>query len=212
MRHGGSSGGAVRGCPSPSEWSSNLVGCEGGYVHRPTASACELSPREGAAGEGSGGATGLPSSDPAGCDTDADCTQAPNGYCIYEAAVGQGVHCVYACRTDADCANNELCACDSSKTSGQNQTPLSLGLCTPATCRTDAECGPGVLCVASLESICAQVRKTTPDSFHCQSPRDECNGAADCEDAGTQGDDYWYYWYSCRYNESHFVCTGATGC
>ncbi len=199
---------AVRGCASPSAWSSNLVGCEGGYVHRPTASACELSPHEGAGGDGSGGAAGQ-SSIQNECETDADCSEGPNGYCVAGLDVEGGAHCVYACRTDADCGTNELCACDDTKSSARSQSPLSLGVCTPATCRTDAECGSGTLCVASLESVCSQVPKTTPDSFHCQSPHDECNGATDCETTGTEGEAYRY---SCFYNETHFVCTSSTGC
>jgi hypothetical protein len=200
------SGGGAHGCASPSAWSSNLVGCVEGYVHRPTDSACSLSPRDGSAGEGS--TAGAPNHAP--CETDVDCSAAPDGYCVNAEQTSSGRVCIYACRTDADCGTGELCACDDSWTSVRNQAPIEVGRCIPATCRTDDECG-GSLCVASLESVCFQVRQKTVEEFHCQSGEDECNGAEDCVGQSGAGG---VASLSCHYDgaASRFTCGGVPEC
>ena len=63
------------------------------------------------------------------------------------------------------------------------------------------------LCVASLDSVCLQVPKTTPQHFHCQSVEDECNGAGDCADPSA---DVWNL--SCDFGGDRFVCGYASTC
>ena len=210
---GGTSGvgGTPRGCDSPTTWSSNLVGCDGEYVHRPSADACTPSPREPDGAGGQAGAGGI-TSVPYGCATDADCTDAPDGYCI--TVFQSSPECVYSCRTDADCGENELCACDDSHHRPSSSTPIAIGLCTPAYCRTDADCGAGSLCISALAGACAQDRVGRPDEFHCQSSKDECSGRGDCASQAGAPNEPASYFYSCHYdvNVSYYRCGSPSGC
>lgn len=198
-----------RGCDSPSAWSSNLVGCAGDYVHRPNDDACVLSPRELDAQAGAGGQAG---SGPY-CATDADCAARPDGYCLE--AFQSHPACVYSCRTDADCANDELCACDSSRNRPSSSASITVGVCVPAACRTDADCAESQLCIAPLEGDCAQDSVGKPKAFHCQSPDDECSGRGDCAAAAGEDDPRFIsYEFSCRYavSSERYVCGSPDGC
>lgn len=160
----------------------------GEYVHRDEATTCPFPERideSGIGGEG-GTATGVP------CDSDDDCADESNGYCIRSTALPfSSVGCRYACETDADCAESEVCACGSSQHASTG-TLITLGICARSTCTTDADCADGALCISPLSNSC---RQTRPFSFHCQTPTDECRGGRDCGPAGI-----------CARGPDHFTC------
>ncbi len=66
------------------------------------------------------------------------------------------------CRSDADCAPDELCLCD-----------LVMNSCVKTVCHADAECGPGLLCMFGY-----------PIGYVCQTADDECTTSCP-PDAGT---------------------------
>ena len=173
------------GCAAAAGYSGNLEQCGGGFVHRAGSYACALSPRStsGAGGEGGGsddgvaGSAGLGAEE--GCFTDADCTERPNGYCLsLTGALGYDYpYCEYACETDGDCFEGELCSCESNFVNAGSRATIQLGTCRPATCRADSECGAGLLCVAPLAAPCDIER---PTRYACQTWADECGGPEDC--------------------------------
>jgi hypothetical protein len=106
------------------------------------------------------------------CATDADCTEHPLGGCF---AQGQGLDvcdCEYRCRTDEDCEDGGICACEGGVA----------GKCLPATCRTDADCGEGLQCRSYQHpesDNCDDVR------FECQMAQDTCDSSyEDCHGIG----------------------------
>ncbi len=139
------------------------VACEEGWNHRDVAVACvSLLPR-------SDFTCSLPDS---GCMTDADCTAAPNGYCVSPSPQEPpSCECRYGCETDADCDEGSLCAC---------RSDIGVGECVQASCRTDAECGEGVYCASHASMLCY-----SNGNYACQSPLDQCLSNDDCEGVQT---------------------------
>jgi hypothetical protein len=164
--------------------------CDNGVLHRPAPVACSsrlprpLPPANdaGAAADASGALTqvGYLYGDAVDrftlhlCQSDADCTERPNGYCalafdgLGPAQFTHSVRCHYGCLQDADCSDGYFCECGD-----------PVGQCVPADCRSDADCGSGLLCAALIEEgpCSSEVR------YSCQSASDECNSNADCPEA-----------------------------
>jgi hypothetical protein len=166
--------------------------CDNGVLHRPTPVTCSVNlprplPPGSGAGDDAGSEAAMSQVDylypPSGylgwdagltesCQSDADCTEHPYGYC----ARGYGsppspdpvpARCNYGCVQDADCDAGFLCQCDD-----------PVGHCVPASCRSDADCGGGALCAAWFRDAGC----STEEQFACQSPGDECNVSEDCDD------------------------------
>jgi hypothetical protein len=160
----------------------------GEYVHREEATTCPFPERIDESGNGGEG--GAPTG--GRCDSDDDCTDKPHGYCIRSNAIPiPVVGCRYACETDADCAETEVCACGSSERVSTGSF-IALGICAKSTCATDDDCTNGALCISPLSNAC---RITRPFSFHCQTPADECRGGRDCGPAGV-----------CHHFDGRFTC------
>lgn len=137
-----------------------LERCEYGMIHRVRAVECPITlPNP----------TGIILEPPA-CQTNADCTERPYGYCVGPAPWDTRQRCEYACAVDADCAAGELCECG----------PL-YGRCVAATCVTDDDCPSGELCGLSddpgrcLDGPVQALRK-----FACTSPLDLCRTNVMC--------------------------------
>jgi hypothetical protein len=92
----------------------------------------------------------------AGCASNADCTDKPNGYCAGTLPPGGNCSCIYGCSQDSDCTTDQLCQCDS-----------PFNRCVRATCRTDADCGAGKVCAETLFDDCTR-------GYACQTDADEC--------------------------------------
>ncbi|HEX6271493.1 MAG TPA: hypothetical protein VFZ53_00565 [Polyangiaceae bacterium] len=229
----------ARVCNSPEAWSSNLELCEDGFVHRPQATACALPTRDSeyAMLPANAGREDLElcqdESSHIYCDLGADeCTRdddcGANAFCVRETEEWLSdelrIHhrCVTPCRTDADCTQDELCACDYAI---QNATRarVSLGRCMPATCRTDADCVRRNLngfCIASFQPK-FNVHRSWPsdlpterrflDSFHCQTPGDQCSRAANCPVFDPTGNDCCPK-AVCVYSDTRFVCDAIETC
>jgi hypothetical protein len=155
--------------------------CDDGRTHRYDVIACELP--EGAVGDCD------PELASGSCVTDADCTDAPNGFCNLEEGKGLTCGCQYACRTDADCGDDQLCLCAGAESR-----------CVDAGCHTDAECG-GYTCQLGYDPrVCSDARRY----FACGSPADECHAFSDtcdsnaCEACSWSADDCAW---ACRYDE-----------
>ena len=101
--------------------------CSDGFVHRAEAVPCfvpEPPPLcESLSGNGS-------------CATSAECSEAPNGACVddgvLDPAIAEGCHCEYACQTDDDCGDGQVCAC----TTVVGTRPR----CIPAGCVDSSDC------------------------------------------------------------------------
>lgn len=189
---GGSAGQAPR-CELPTTYSPTLERCRGGFVHRPEPGTCPIPEGDGL---GAGGQPPL-----SGCAVDADCQDKPNGRCIVDnplPEVSTAVYCVYTCSTDADCAEGQVCSCESSWVSNATGEPIVAGICRPGTCGSDGDCAPGSLCISPVDSFCGVPR---PSQFHCQTPADECAGPEDC-----LGGAY------CTWQVDHFACVGRPAC
>ncbi|MEI9937251.1 MAG: hypothetical protein WDO69_08485 [Pseudomonadota bacterium] len=166
--YGGGSGGTNPAtiCANPVFNSvTKLVECSSGREHRAESLACTFTvPPPSAAGAGGAGDAGAAGAADAliDCDSDADCTALPNGYC--ETPYGNVPYrrCQSGCIRDSDCGSG-ACACN-----GTNP-----GRCIGAGCWTDADCGPNSLC-ALADGVCG------PGSFQCTSPNDQCVTGADC--------------------------------
>lgn len=144
-------------CEEPEPYAhpgSGYESCAGGFVHRAHRAECETSaPRDGV----------FLSSEFGNCQADADCTDAPHGYCT-QGFDSEG-RCVYGCATDSDCEDDRICLCGA-----------PAGRCVPAECKSDADCAPGSLCTAQVGSDCGLTER-----FACQKRQDHCFGSADCE-------------------------------
>jgi hypothetical protein len=190
---GGSAGQPVEGCAAATSYSPTLEGCEGGFVHRPVPGVCPVPPDDGI------GAGGQPPA--AGCTFDADCQDGSNGRCVVDnplPEVATAIYCIYSCQTDDDCSDGQVCSCEGTFVSNGTGEPITLGVCRPGTCGSDGECAAGSLCIAPVYSFCGVQR---PSQYHCQTPEDECAGAADC-------DGFSY----CEYQQDHFACLGQPAC
>lgn len=144
--------------------------CDGPWLHRPEVLECASTlPRPTACG------TGSPDDQ---CQTDADCTESPNGYCAGGIDFG-GCFCNYGCVKDSDCAAGQICLCDA-----------VVGYCVTADCTSDADCGGNRLCSSYVtDPGCGGV------AFSCQTGADECASDADCE-SGSQ----------CSMSDGHKAC------
>lgn len=146
-------------CDAPEDSGGGLETCETGLVTRKTAVACESAlPRSGTTCE----------QDPMldACNTDADCTEAPNGHCESSSGFdGPGCFCSYGCVEDADCGDNAICSCGE-----------LVGHCESAACKTNADCGEGFVCgyYVSKDELCSS------DGWACTTAEDECATHADC--------------------------------
>lgn len=92
------------------------------------------------------------------CQRDEDCTERPHGKCSASSPRGASV-CLYGCRADSECADDELCFCEN-----------PIGRCVPARCRTDGDCQGDALCGWYFPSG-GGCRDT---AFACQTAEDEC--------------------------------------
>ncbi|MBC8071025.1 MAG: ferritin-like domain-containing protein [Deltaproteobacteria bacterium] len=137
---------------------SGLERCADGVVHPVEAVACEYPPS----------VVGDCDLDDSTCLTDADCTEAPHGFCNAGGFKNPGCGCYYACETDAECGVGEACVCDGNRSS-----------CVQADCSSDADCD-GWPCVQGTDvSVCGPDRPY----FACASPGDSCLGLDDDCDA-----------------------------
>jgi len=111
--------------------------CDDGLVHRPMAVGCELPTSVPACDIDMRGGT---------CAESIECLDGPNGFCLDDPSVLEGCGCVYSCATDADCGDNQVCAC--SGITGD------VPRCVSATCKTDADCGEGLCGLSSTSTGC----------------------------------------------------------
>jgi len=177
-------------CGASTPLTTNVERCASGNLHRPLATACPTEPRDDALGFG--GSAGIDDcEDTLGCrlvrddcTLDTDCGD--DEYCIRSTVPSSDERvdiehrCLAACRTDADCAQGQLCACE---TVQRNSTRgrIELGFCRTANCSVDDDCGPGHLCQAR-QVITSDRRLSSwrEWSFYCQDERDECAVPQDC--------------------------------
>ncbi|MCA9706004.1 MAG: hypothetical protein KDK70_09175 [Myxococcales bacterium] len=103
-----------------------FVRCNDGEIHRAQAVECQVPVPTGIACDGQMGS----------CDADEDCNDGPYGACLYMEGFFAGCTCVYGCATDADCAEDQVCACGGSAPDYPASTQ-----CISAGCTTTADCG-----------------------------------------------------------------------
>jgi hypothetical protein len=191
---GASNGGATNGdaggspnkypCLHPNDLGNGLISCDG-LTHRNAPSMCM---------------TSVPCTEPgptmspsAQCESDADCTAKPYGWCASGGQLpgppGPGPFCEYGCVQDSDCDASQVCDCGN-----------PVGQCVHADCITDADCKAGFLCIVYDAS--GGCNATT---FTCQSPLDTCSSDADCTSLGPN--------HGCQFDRGamHFSCQ-STGC
>jgi hypothetical protein len=178
------------------EFSPDLVSCDAGFVHRPSANACPPIPewvKDQLEQANSGGEGGGPSIDQGCYEHICDLSEV----CIWtEPDEVRFEDCARPCESDSDCGTRQICAC----TSGLFLAALgegpgtTLGICRPATCRIDSDCGPGMFCISNFRTDdCVSI----PHDFHCQSPNDECAGTGD----------RWCSDNACVHDGERFVCS-----
>jgi len=115
------------------------------FIHRAVAEACPTPFSD-------------PGPAPLDCASENYCSDVPHGRCLPgNSTACRGDECFSECKSDSDCASNELCLCDD-----------QINHCVPARCRSDAECGPGLLCITTSQGL----NGLTP--FTCQNSDDEC--------------------------------------
>lgn len=107
------------------------------------------------------------------CATAADCTAHPNGACLHDPNLtGDPVcGCIYACSTDADCAEGEACVPPEVL-----EDPDAVPTCVPAGCRTGADCDRGECGLSEHQNGCA-----TLVGLSCRSRDDTCHGDEECD-------------------------------
>jgi hypothetical protein len=140
-------------CRNPSPVGGGYEQCDG-FMHRASIDVCSSS---------------LPRPDPlplpedpfAECNSDLDCTKAPNGYC-WASSDFRG--CRYGCLTDSDCSASQICTCGG-----------PVGECIFAECTSDADCGAGLLCRSYGPADVSSVW-----GFACQTAQDQCGSSAEC--------------------------------
>lgn len=133
------------------ESGSGLEECKSGLVHRVSTATCDLPPEPNQCGANSQ------------CETDADCSDAPNGHCSNGQAGGD-CFCNYGCATDLDCGSGQLCTCYAGG-----------GYCQEAGCTTDDDCSDGMCIQTTVGDKCG------PRQFECQASGDECAVDEDCD-------------------------------
>lgn len=131
-------------------------------VHRAEATECDHSRPPG---------TTPTAGPPAGCTTDAECTEGINGRCTGNGH--DGWNCSYdACFLDSECAGGGVCSCDGESRSGSN-------VCATGNCQTDSDCSVGY-CSPTLGS-CGHY--TGPVGWYCHTCEDTCLNDSDCVSA-----------------------------
>ncbi len=136
-------GGAPVSCENPtpilqkdSDAPSGFELCENGAIHRLEPVTC-LEPQ----------ATGSCQNADGICSADSDCADADHGACLDGGFVG--CYCHYGCETDADCGENQVCACAG--------VVSDYATCIPAGCEETASCGDGLCALAVDMGICGEV-------------------------------------------------------
>ncbi|MBM4363495.1 MAG: hypothetical protein FJ104_12510, partial [Deltaproteobacteria bacterium] len=145
--------------------SRGYIQCENGVVHRVAAQACwsKLGPPDA-------GVVVPPGPDGSvtfNCRTNADCTDAPHGYCVIDSSGDPwdglvSTVCRYGCVQDSDCDAGSICRCGD-----------PVGTCVQASCKTDADCD-GAFCQEGYDSSSCSPSRVT---YRC-GPR--CTSDADC--------------------------------
>jgi hypothetical protein len=152
---GGKSGGNGFPCEEPVADGSGYERCKNGSVHRVAIQTCESLLSQRAPLDPSLGGD---------CQSDADCTNKPSGYCrAFAGLEAPGNYCAYGCLSDADCTTGSICLCGD-----------PIGTCVSATCASDADCGAGLRCQRYESIACGGT------GFACQTPDDQCGSNADC--------------------------------
>jgi hypothetical protein len=104
------------------------------------------------------------------CATDADCADAPLGFCTtVPTAHYPGCGCVYGCVRDSDCAQGQICECSD-----------PIGVCRTAACLSDAACAPGSLCASADTSWGGCTFQPPARGYECQAVADGCLTDAEC--------------------------------
>lgn len=139
-----------------------FVRCNGGAIRRVDAVQCQSPAPTGVACSGQGGS----------CDSDANCTAQPYGACLYQQSFFSGCECAYGCATDADCDDDEICACGGTAPGYPPST-----MCIPSSCTTDASCD-SMQCELGFKPVECAV-----DEYRaaCRSPEDTCASSSECE-------------------------------
>jgi hypothetical protein len=109
------------------------------------------------------------------CETHADCTDAPHGFCRHDTTNEQGGEfcgCIYPCVSDDECAAGQACICPGVDESGRG---WSVARCAPAECKVDADCPSGQCGVTMHSDGCS-----FDASLRCREPGDACHSDADC--------------------------------
>jgi hypothetical protein len=111
------------------------------------------------------------------CRTDDDCGVRPYGACLTYAGFDSPstyCACAYACATDADCGDGQICL-----TAGIVETGTSWSTCVDATCVTNADCASGECGVASYDNGCGYTTMAT-----CRDPSvDDCRVDEECPES-----------------------------
>ena len=151
----------------PNGQDTGFFACPDGTKHRATVATCEPS---------QSGQACIGDEVYATCLTDADCTDRPWGRCLHGETYGPGgsqttCGCSYACATDDDCGEGQICAC--SGVYGESR-------CIAATCKTNDDCVSGECSLSVYDDGCGTVA-----SLHCRTATDTCRTAGDCPDEGS---------------------------
>jgi hypothetical protein len=146
------------------ERDTGFVQCSDGAINRAQALACP-NPINAPACKGT--------EDSRACQSNADCTDAPNGFCkSAQGQMGSFCSCIYPCMSDAECGPNEACMCPD-----VDRGRLDAARCAPAECKVDADCSSGE-CGASYYFNGCELEL----SMRCRAPTDKCHGTTGCDD------------------------------
>jgi hypothetical protein len=106
--------------------------CDSGVVHRASIHECSsnIDPARPVPGLTSGE-----------CQTPADCTARPHGYCTFAGQSATTV-CAYGCVRDSECGAGSICYCGA-----------TIGTCVKASCAEDADCPDHLMCLESTAYV-----------------------------------------------------------
>lgn len=108
--------------------------------------------------------------DVSSCVADTDCTDRPNGRCLQKfGMVGSFCDCEYACATDTDCSEGEVCVC------GPDLGPGKHATCVLAECEDGSECESGSCQLSVYFNGCAEKLQ-----FMCRTGDDQCADNLGC--------------------------------